>query len=129
MRRKFLYVPACLIVVVWISSSARLGIQASPQQQVGTELSANRALVDKYCVTCHNQRLNTAGLALDTADLTNVPGQSEIWEKVIRKVRAEMMPPVGAAHPDGAQVDALAAYLETALDKWSSSHPNPGRPT
>ena len=129
MKRKFLYFPACLIAVVWISSSAKLGLQASAQQSAPTDISVHRALLDKYCVTCHNQRLKTADLALDTADLTNVAAQSDTWEKVIRKVRAEMMPPVGAAHPDKAQLDALAAYLETALDKWSSSHPNPGRPT
>ena len=129
MKRKFLYFPACLIAVVWISSSAKLGLQASAQQSAATDISVHRALLDKYCVTCHNQRLKTADLALDTADLTNVAAQSDTWEKVIRKVRAEMMPPVGAAHPDKAQLDALAAYLETALDKWSSSHPNPGRPT
>jgi len=130
MKRKFLYVPACLIAVAWISSSAKLGLQASAQQQsAATDISVHRALLDKYCVTCHNQRLKTADLALDIADLTNVAAQSDTWEKVIRKVRAEMMPPVGAAHPDKAQLDALAAYLETALDKWSSSHPNPGRPT
>ena len=129
MKRKSLYVPACLIAVVWISSSAKSGLQASAQQSAATDISVHRALLDKYCVTCHNQRLKTADLALDTADLTNVAAQSDTWEKVIRKVRAEMMPPVGAAHPDKAQLDALAAYLETALDKWSSSHPNPGRPT
>jgi mono/diheme cytochrome c family protein len=129
MKRKFLYVPACLFAVVWISSSAKLGLQASGQQSPATDISVHRALLDKYCVTCHNQRLKTADLALDIADLTNVAAQSDTWEKVIRKVRAEMMPPVGAAHPDKAQLDALAAYLETALDKWASNHPNPGRPT
>jgi Protein of unknown function (DUF1592)/Protein of unknown function (DUF1588)/Protein of unknown function (DUF1585)/Protein of unknown function (DUF1595)/Protein of unknown function (DUF1587)/Cytochrome C oxidase, cbb3-type, subunit III len=129
MTRKFLYVPACLIAVIWISSSAKLGLHASAQQSAATDISVHRALLDKYCVTCHNQRLKTADLALDIADLTNVAAQSDTWEKVIRKVRAEMMPPVGAAHPDKAQLDALAAYLETALDKWASNHPNPGRPT
>jgi mono/diheme cytochrome c family protein len=129
MKRKFLYVPACLVAVAWISSSAKLGLQASAQQSAATDISVHRALLDKYCVTCHNQRLKTADLALDIADLTNVAAQSATWEKVIRKVRAEMMPPVGAAHPDKTQLDALAAYLETALDKWASNHPNPGRPT
>src|SRR5215831_16461820 len=136
MDRKFLFVPA-LVVFLWMGASAKLGLQASPpqaakqttQQSAVGDVSAQRALVDKYCVTCHNQRLKTAGLALDTADINNVPAQSDIWEKVIRKVRAEMMPPVGAAHPDKAHLDGLATFLETSLDKWSSTHPNPGRPT
>jgi mono/diheme cytochrome c family protein len=129
MKRKFLYVPACLIAVIWISSSAKLGLQASSQQSAGADLPAHRALLDKYCVTCHNQRLKTAGVALDAADLAGVPTQSDTWEKVIRKLRAEMMPPAGAARPDKAQLDSLAAYLEASLDKWASTHPNPGRPT
>src|SRR5215831_18038622 len=136
MDRKFLFVPA-LVVFLWMGASAKLGLQASPpqaakqttQQSAVGDVSAQRALLDKYCVTCHNQRLKTAGLALDTADLGSIPAQSETWEKVIRKLRAEMMPPVGAAHPDKAQVDAFATLLETSLDKWSSTHPNPGRPT
>ena len=56
-----------------------------------------RAVVDQYCVTCHNQRTRTAGLMLDKADLADVPANAEIWEKVIRKVRAGMMPPPGRA--------------------------------
>src|SRR5262245_1779195 len=126
MKRKFLFIPACLVVFIWTGASSKLGLQASPpqsarqvtQREAGIDVSAQRALLDKYCVTCHNQRVKTAGLALDTADLANAPGQSDIWEKVIRKLRAEMMPPVGAARPDKAQLDGLAVYLESSLDKW-----------
>jgi mono/diheme cytochrome c family protein len=126
MKTKFFFVPAFLFVLFWTGSSTKL---AAIQQSTGIDSSAQRALLDKYCVTCHNQRSKTAGLALDAADLSDIPSQSEIWEKVIRKVRAEMMPPVGAARPEKPQLDALATYLETSLDKWSSTHPNPGRPT
>src|SRR5215217_5843669 len=59
-----------------------------------------RALVDKYCVTCHNQRTKTADLTLDTADLTNIPAAADVWEKVTRKIRAGMMPPVGMPRPE-----------------------------
>src|SRR5262245_49575775 len=126
MKRKFLFVPACLAVFIWLGSSTKF---AAIQQNASGDASPQRALVDKYCVTCHNQRSKTAGLELDTADLNNIPAQREIWEKVIRKVRAEMMPPVGAARPDKAQLDGLATFLETSLDKWTAAHPNPGRPT
>jgi mono/diheme cytochrome c family protein len=135
-RRKFSFVSVSLIVFIWAGASGRLNLQAFPPQALTTtqrdaaaNASAQRALLDKFCVTCHNQRLKTAGLVLDTVDLASIPAQSETWEKVIRKLRAEMMPPVGAALPDKAQLDALATSLETSLDKWSATHPNPGRAT
>src|SRR5438552_5842819 len=87
----------------------------------------DRALVDKYCVTCHNQKLKTAGLSLETADFVRPSETADVWEKVIRKVRAEMMPPVGAPRPDKAALDALAGYLETSIDKVAAANPNPGR--
>src|SRR5438067_2033916 len=107
-------------------SFVAIGLQAATQEPSVTE---DRGLIDKYCVTCHNQRTKAAGLTLDTADLANIPSQSAVWEKVIRKLRAGMMPPVGAPHPDKAQLDRLATFLETSLDKWAAAHPNPGRPT
>src|SRR5215471_4813848 len=76
----------------------------------------DRALIDKYCVTCHNQKLKTAGLALDAADFARPSASADVWEKVIRKVRAEMMPPVGAPRPDKAAMTAVASYLETSID-------------
>ena len=60
----------------------------------------DRALLDTYCVTCHNQKAKTAGLALDGADFVRPSNSSEVWEKVIRKLRAEMMPPVGSPRPE-----------------------------
>jgi cytochrome c551/c552 len=61
-----------------------------------------RALLDKYCVTCHNQRLKTGGLTLDNIDLSKVPAQAEVWEKVIGKLRSGTMPPAGLPRPDAA---------------------------
>ena len=87
----------------------------------------DRALLDKYCVTCHNQKMKTAGLSLETADFVRPSNTADVWEKVIRKVRAEMMPPVGAARPDKSSLDNLASYLETSIDKVAALNPNPGR--
>src|SRR6476659_6115284 len=64
------------------------------------EKSANRAFLDKYCVTCHNQRLKTAGLMLDTLEVDEVAAAPEIWEKVISKTRGGLMPPAGRPRPD-----------------------------
>jgi hypothetical protein len=86
-----------------------------------------RALLTRYCFTCHNEKLNTGGLALDKLDFQNVSPNVESWEKVVRKVRAGMMPPAGASRPDRSALDGLAATLETSLDHAAAVHPNPGR--
>src|SRR5262245_5584417 len=58
--------------------------------------TANRELLDKFCVGCHNQRSKTAGIMFDTLDLAQVTEHADVWEKTIRKLRAGMMPPPGA---------------------------------
>ena len=90
--------------------------------------SPNREALDQYCVTCHNQRLKTGGLALDTLDAANVPAGAEVWEKVVRKLRAGAMPPVGMPRPNQATYHSLIAWLETELDRAAEAHPQPGRP-
>jgi hypothetical protein len=84
------------------------------------------ATINKYCVTCHNQRLKTAKLELDRLDVTHPENDALTWERAIRKLRGGMMPPPGAARPAVADAQALAAYLETALDKAAAANPNPG---
>src|ERR1022692_701344 len=86
-----------------------------------------RALLDRYCVTCHNQRAKTAGLMLDKADLSNIASNTEIWEKVIRKLRAGTMPPPGNPRPEKAEAANLIATLETSLDRAAAAKLNPGR--
>src|ERR1700723_3426825 len=70
-----------------------------------------RAVLDKYCVPCHNQRLKTGGLTLDNLDLSKVPAQAEVWEKVIRKLRSGTMPPAGLPRPDAATYSNLEGWL------------------
>ena len=89
--------------------------------------AAHAAVVGKYCVTCHNDKSRTGGLSLEHADLTDVPKGAETWEKAIRKLRVGMMPPPGMPRPAPAQLDGLAAYLETALDRAAVAKPRPGR--
>jgi len=90
--------------------------------------SPQRALLDRYCVTCHNEKAKTAGLMLDKLDVTHPGDHPEIWEKVVRKVRAGMMPPSGMPRPERAQLDAFATKLETELDRAAALKPNPGSP-
>ena len=85
-------------------------------------------LVTKYCVACHNQKLKTAGLALDKADAQHVSNSAEAWEKVVIKLRSRSMPPAGIRRPDNATYDAVAGWLESELDHASAAHVNPGRP-
>ena len=102
--------------------------QAQPAASVPAVAATQRALVDKYCVTCHNERRKVAGLLLDKADLEHVSADAEVWEKVVRKLRAGAMPPPGAQRPEQAASDGFAAWLETTLDRAAAASPNPGRP-
>ncbi|MBF8305299.1 MAG: hypothetical protein HW398_487, partial [Acidobacteria bacterium] len=85
------------------------------------------ALLNRYCVVCHNERLKTAGLLLDKMDVAKVSAGPEVWEKVVRKLRTRGMPPAGAPRPDEAVYDSFAGYLENELDRAAKAHPNPGR--
>jgi cytochrome c551/c552 len=88
--------------------------------------SPDQALLNQYCIGCHNEKTKTAGLMLDKMDLSH-PGQDpETWEKVVRKVRAGMMPPAGMPRPDRATLDSWTAKLETELDRAAAAKPNPG---
>jgi len=85
------------------------------------------ALLQRYCIGCHNKRLRTAGLALDELDATNVRADAEIWEKVVQKLRAGSMPPPGRPRPDTETYRAVAVSIEDKLDHAWSGDPYPGR--
>ena len=85
-------------------------------------------MVTQYCVTCHNQRLKTANLLLDTADADQLSNSADVWEKVAVQLRSRAMPPVNMPRPDNATYDAVATWLETGLDRAAAARPNPGRP-
>lgn len=95
--------------------------------QTADSSSPQRAVIDRYCVGCHNSRLLTANLALDKLDLTHLSDHAEIAEKVIRKLRAGLMPPTNMPHPDQATREALISWMENELDRSASTHlPPPG---
>jgi mono/diheme cytochrome c family protein len=87
-----------------------------------------RELVNKYCVSCHNEKLKTGGLALDRTDADNPYNSQETWEKVIVKLRSRAMPPPKLPRPDNATYDKVASYLESEIDRVASAHVNPGHP-
>jgi hypothetical protein len=102
-----------------ISAATAFG-QASPNPA--------RDLVNKYCVSCHNQKLKTGGLALDRTDADNPANSQETWEKVIVKLRSRSMPPPKLPRPDNATYDKVADWLESGIDRATAAHVNPGHP-
>jgi len=87
-----------------------------------------RAFLNQYCVGCHSERLKTGGLTLEKLDVAAPAAHAEIWEKVVRKLRAGMMPPAGARRPDRAAIDTFTSKLEAELDRAAAVQPDPGAP-
>jgi len=116
------------IVGLWAASGPLRAESAQAGGSTATPSSAEqRTLLDRYCVTCHNEKLRTGGVTLEKLDVGNVPSGAEVWEKVIRKVRTAQMPPPGRPRPDRARGEALAAWLESEIDRDAAARPNPGR--
>ena len=107
-----------------------LGVVAASlcQAQAPAPLAAQRALLDQYCVGCHSQKLKTGGFVLEKLDPARASDQPEMWEKVVRKVRAGLMPPAGLPRPTAVAMGSFASGLETTIDQASALKPNPGRP-
>jgi mono/diheme cytochrome c family protein len=117
------------IVCLTVAAGTPMAGRQEPQTAApGAEIERYRAVVTQYCATCHNERVNTAGLALDRLDLAAVSGSAETWEKVVRKLRTRAMPPQGARRPDEPTMNGLATFIEGELDRAALSSPDPGRP-
>jgi Protein of unknown function (DUF1592)/Protein of unknown function (DUF1588)/Protein of unknown function (DUF1585)/Protein of unknown function (DUF1587)/Protein of unknown function (DUF1595)/Planctomycete cytochrome C len=113
-------------VTRYFISSAFLAISAAT---AFGQVSPNpaRELVAKYCVSCHNEKLKTAGLDLNHTDADHVFNSAEAWEKVIVKLRSRSMPPPKLPRPDNATYDKVAGWLESEIDREAAAHVNPGR--
>jgi len=111
-----------------LTQSARLSAQSPSRQPQAVAAAADpQGFFKTYCITCHNQKLRTAGLAIDTLDLAKPGANAEVWEKVIGKLRAGSMPPPGMPRPDPSAYREVAGTLERALDQAWAANPNPGR--
>ena len=106
-----------------IAALACAACQPSVQQQA----TAAKATIERYCTDCHNDAERTGELTLQRVSLTDVAAHTEMWEKVVRKLRAGMMPPSGEPLPDADTTRQVVAYLEERLDSAAAAHPNPGR--
>jgi mono/diheme cytochrome c family protein len=87
---------------------------------------SDRQFLTQYCQGCHNGRLKTGGLSLEQMDPGQASQSPETWEKVVRKLRAGMMPPSGVPRPARAQIDEFVSHVENSLDQFAARHPNPG---
>jgi mono/diheme cytochrome c family protein len=116
-----------LIVFAVAGLAAATRPQESSDAKARSAVSSQRAVLNQYCVTCHNDRANTAGLALNALDIENMSKDAAAWEKVIQRLRTRFMPPAGRPRPDEATYDALISHLEQSLDAAATAKPNPGR--
>ncbi len=115
-----------IVLMLAHGSGASVPEPARGQNTAASDLSP-RLLLDQYCVGCHNQRLLTAGLALDAMDPANAAENAEVWERVIQKLQTRSMPPAGMPHPDEATYEALAGWLSGVIDRAWTANPQPGR--
>ena len=122
--RFIVFISACIVMVM---SSGRTSARQTPQVSAKSTESSPRAVFDKYCITCHSQKLHTAGLDLETLDVARPGANAEAWEKVIMKLRAGSMPPAGSPRPDSATYRTLASSMERDADREWNANPNPGR--
>jgi mono/diheme cytochrome c family protein len=102
--------------------------RAARAQVAAADAATYRAMLDTYCVSCHNQRLKTGDLTLDSIDIADPGANADVWEKVVRKVRVGMMPPQGARPLEPDARASLLRWLTSSLDRASAARPNPGRP-
>src|SRR5262245_34239899 len=101
-----------IVGLMAIVAAGALGLQGAAQEQskpIASAATAERGMLNQYCVACHNEKLKTAGLMLDKQDLDNVGEGAELWEKVIRKLRTGAMPPAGRPRPDQAGYASMAS--------------------
>src|SRR4051812_41143519 len=137
-RRVLSFGLAVLAVTLFFGLQVDTSAQQASRQQTAAPLSASaapmatpaseaRRTLDKYCVTCHNERLKTADLRLDRTDVAHPGAEAAIWEKVARKVHTGTMPPPNMPQLSKEDRHTLLAWLETSLDASSTAAPNPGR--
>ena len=120
---------AVLLAAPPVAHAAGQAPEAAESVAATAESAEYRAVLDRYCTACHNDRLQTAGVTFDSLDMVHVGEGAEMWEKVIRKLRAREMPPPRRPRPDEATYAAFVGWIETELDHAAAAGPNPGNET
>jgi mono/diheme cytochrome c family protein len=119
-----------VLISAWAVTLTAGGPTLASQQTQPASSAASvspQAVLTKYCISCHNQKLRTGGLSLDNLDATKPSANADVWERVIERLRAGSMPPPGRPRPDAATYHAVASSLETEIDRVWVTNPNPGR--
>ena len=125
--KNWLFAVSWLAMVSVVVLHGQTAAPRPPGESQALATSPQRALLNQYCVTCHNERLKTANLTLDTLDVARVGDNAAVWEKVVRKLRAGMMPPAGSRRADRVAYQSLITWLETELDRRAEEYfPPPG---
>ena len=122
-RNRLLKIPAVFLAGLALTA---VGQGQTPAGTAQGEQAAVGAALGQYCGTCHSPKIKTAGVAIEAAALTQTTANAELWEKVIRQLRSQAMPPAGAPRPSAATYNRVATYLEKSLDTAAAAHPNPG---
>src|SRR6266849_2317526 len=125
MKRKALVIGCIVIGSAGLGRGQAAGSQGPPPG-AAVASAKPRALLDQYCVTCHNDRTRTANLSLTQLDLAAVGDHPELWEKVVRKLRAGVMPPPDVKRPPLEEYEALRDWLEAEIDRKAAARVNPG---
>ena len=99
----------------------------APAAATAASTQPKSTLVQQYCVGCHSDKGKAGGLSLASYDPAHADQQAEVTERMIRKLRAGMMPPPGSRHPEPAVLNGFVASLENTVDTAAALHPNPGR--
>jgi len=115
-------------------SPRKAAVAQSPQKPVAAHAPATTtmlpaeqtAMVKQYCATCHSERGKAGNLSLAGFDAAKIEHNGELTEKIIRKLRAGMMPPAGARRPEPAVIDAMVTSFESRMDRLAAVNPNPG---
>jgi hypothetical protein len=118
------------VTALGLMAAGGLGLTLDARQSPAHPLTSTAGLfsfVDEYCLSCHDEDKKKGGLVLETVAAQAVVRHPDVWEKVVRKLRARQMPPVGKERPDDPTYDTVVRYLETSLDRAAAAHPNPGR--
>src|SRR5688500_4820371 len=113
---------ALLATGVW-----RADVRTQTPATSSNAATSSAAVLKQYCATCHNERLKSGGFVIDPAAVTNVGAAADRWEKVVRKLRTQSMPPPGVPRPDAAGYDRVATFLETELDRAEATRPHLGK--
>jgi hypothetical protein len=114
---------AAVLLLAITAKSQTSGTWQTPVVFAAEDATRERAVLDQYCVGCHNQRLMSGGLRLDDLNIAEIGKQAEVGEKIVRKLRAGVMPPPDVKRPDKATYEFLAGSLETRLDLAARTNP------